>query len=139
MAKHKRTIKPIDLTETVNKLLTEYGDDAYKAVGEAVKEVSEEASQKLQSVNRFAPNGHPTGAYAKDWTHEEMLGNSTSRLAKTETVYNASHYQLPHLLEFGHANRGGGRTPAYPHIKPVEEWANEELVRRTEQKLEAMA
>lgn len=133
----KNRISPIDLTDTVNKLLEEYGEDVYKAMGESVKEVSDEATEKLHAVTTFAPGRHPTGAYSKDWTHEEILGDKTSRLAKNETIYSDMPH-LPHLLEFGHANRGGGRTPAYPHIKQVESWAEEELVRRTTQQVEGI-
>ena len=44
------------------------------------------------------------------------------------TVYGKhGTYQLAHLLEYGHATRNGGRTGANEHIKPVEEWAVEEV------------
>ena len=43
------------------------------------------------------------------------------------TVYSPKKYQLAHLLEKGHAKRGGGRTKAMPHIAPAEENAVKEL------------
>ena len=41
-------------------------------------------------------------------------------------------YALSHLLEKGHANRGGGRTEASVHIAPEEQKAAEKLAERIE-------
>lgn len=59
-----------------------------------------------------------TGAYSKSWSVKTTKETSN---ALELTVYSRNKYQLAHLLEFGHAKRGGGRTKAQPHIAPAEE------------------
>ena len=50
------------------------------------------------------------------------------RTAKQDIQANApKKYQLVHLLEKGHAKRGGGRTKAQLHIAPAEQNAVKQL------------
>ena len=67
-----------------------------------------------------------TGAYAKSWTVKKVKETSESIGL---VVHSRSKYQLAHLLEFGHAKRGGGRVSARPHIAPAEARLEETFVR----------
>lgn len=121
----------IDLDKAVKDILTEYGEVAIEATKEAVAEVAKESARKLKSSS---PRGR-TGKYAKGWTSKVETG----RVSASATVYGKSGtYQLAHLLEHGHAKRGGGRTTPIQHIEPVEQWAIEEALQRITQKLEGM-
>jgi len=115
----------------VKKYLENYNLDVVEAVTEVVPEVSKEAVKKLKAES---PKG-ATGEYAKGWTYKLDKG----RLTTGATIYGKSGtYQLAHLLEHGHAKRGGGRVSSIEHIKPVEEWLNDEIVDRTIERLQSV-
>ncbi len=136
----RKKIKPINLDATVKDILNKYGDEVYDVLGDAVNETAEEATQKLKAVNSFAPGGNPSGAYSGSWLNEKV---AAGRLGVKQVVRNEEHYRLTHLLEKGHVIRNGtgrtfGRVPAYPHIAPVNDWANDEVVRSVERKIKGI-
>ena len=132
----RKKVKPIDLTAAVDEILSKYGDEVFDVLGEAIKETSEEAMQELRSVNKLSPNGNPTGAYSQDWEYKQV---QVSRLKTEAVVYNENHYRLTHLLENGHALKRGGRTygrvQAYPHIAPINDKAQENVIKKVEEKI----
>ena len=136
MAKRQK-VKPINLDKAVDAVLSQYGDDVSKVLDQCVKDVSEEATNKLKSVVSFAPGGQPSGEYSASWINESL---PSGRLNTKQVVHNEEHYRLTHLLEKGHVIKDGtgrviGHAGAYPHIAPVNDWANEELPKRVEQEL----
>ena len=120
----------INLDKAVNDILSEFSTDVTKAAQEAVKEVSKEAVKKLKQT---APKGR-TGKYSRGWTNRVEKTTTTAE----STIYGKSGtYQLAHLLEHGHARRGGGRNvDGIVHIKPVEEWAISEVEKKIREKVE---
>lgn len=112
------------LAAVVMEGLQEYADLATEDLKAAVKRAGDSAKKDIQAN---APE--KTGAYKKSWAVKTTRETAN---ALEVTVYSRNRYQLAHLLEFGHAKRGGGRTRAFPHIAPAEQRAAEILVREVE-------
>ena len=102
-----------NLADEIMKGLTEYADLAETEMKKAVKKTATSVKKEISSN---APK--KTGAYAKSWTAKKTKENSHSL---EMTVHSKNKYQLAHLLEKGHAKRGGGRVAGKPHIAPAEE------------------
>ena len=105
---------PLDqLGNEIAKILSEYTEDVIEGIDEAGQEVAKEAVKELK-----VKSPKKTGVYAKGWTKktEKKYGD-----VSTVIIYNKNKPSLTHLLEHGHAKRGGGRVDGIPHIKPVEE------------------
>ena len=121
---------PIDrLTAEVEKILDEYGDNIRANLGDIVKQMSKKGAATLRSQSRGTFGG--TGKYAAGWTSQ----HETGRVSAQGTIYNGPLPGLPHLLEHGHANPGGGRTAGRVHIAPVEEQLIKEFESKVKSKL----
>ena len=100
------------LADAVNEQLQEYN----KLSAEVVKTAVTKAGNAVKKdIGANAPR--KSGRYAKSWRTKKTKETSTELQV---TVYSPTRYMLAHLLEHGHAKRGGGRVRAIPHIAPAE-------------------
>ena len=107
------------LADAVMEELTEYNRLAEETMKTAVTKAGQTVRKEIQA-------GAPvkSGKYARSWRTKKTKESSR---ALEVTVYSLSRYMLAHLLEHGHAKRGGGRTRAFPHIAPAEEAGEKQL------------
>ena len=122
-----QTIRIDELADTVMKGLKEYAQLAADDLKEDVKKAGKTVKQQIEST---APR--KTGKYAKSWAVKKTRETLDSIQV---VVHSKNRYQLAHLLEYGHAKRGGGRTRAFPHIAPAEQVGTEQLVKDIERDL----
>lgn len=115
------------LAATVMKELEDYADTTTDGVKAAVKKAADTVKKEISAT---APVR--TGRYAKSWATKTTAENSHTLEI---TVHSRNRYQLAHLLEHGHAKRGGGRVAARPHIAAAEEHGIEELEREIERSI----
>lgn len=107
---------PVDkLSAEIGDILAEYGQDVEAEMEEAVKKVSKAGAKALRSKAKQTFRG--SGAYAKGWTSTVETGGHSAQ----GVIYNKDLPGLPHLLEHGHLNRDGSRTPGRAHISVIEE------------------
>lgn len=110
----------------VQKILSEYAGSVKENLDEVTKAVAKKGAQAVRRAAAGAVGG--SGKYARGWTSKVEVG----RLGVSGVIYNKTP-GLPHLLEYGHANRGGGRTPGRPHIASAEE----QIVREFEEEVKS--
>ncbi len=122
------SIRPEQLASAVMEGLKEYTDLAADDMKKAVRKAGTSVRKEIQ---QNAPAD--TGAYAKSWAVKKEKETSDSLQL---IVHSKNRYQLAHLLEHGHAKRGGGRVAGKAHIAPAEENAVRQLEEEIERSLQ---
>lgn len=108
-----------DLADEVMKGLREYADVAASDLKKAVRKAGKTVRQEIRDN---APQ--MTGEYAESWSTEKVREDANSLQL---VVRSKKRYYLAHLLEHGHAKRGGGRVAGKAHIAPAEKKGEEVL------------
>ena len=111
----------------IGKVLAKYGGEVKDNLAEVTKRLSKKGAKEIAAKSRSMFGG--SGKYASGWTTRYETG----RYSAQGVIYNGDVPGLPHLLEKGHAKRGGGREPGRAHIAPVET----ELVKVFEEEVKA--
>ncbi len=122
-----RKISVGQLASEVMKQLDDYAD---MVTDEMKKVVQKAGNTAKKDISASAPRD--SGAYAKSWAVKKTKESAS---ALQVTVHSRNRYQIAHLLEHGHAKRGGGRVAARPHIAAAEQNAIEQLEREIERSL----
>lgn len=122
-----RRVRVDQMADALAQTMAEYAELSNEVMKECVKSVSQSVKKDIQES---APV--KTGKYKKSWAAKKVQENANSL---TMSVHSRDRYQIAHLLEHGHAKRGGGRVQGVPHIAPAEGRGAEELTARIERGL----
>ena len=106
-----KTIKPVDLSDVIQKELTMY----HKNIIERVNAAGKEAIEKLKKLSK-AKAPVASGSFKKNIATKEVTNPATGMKSFIWYVRPPDH-RLTHLLVHGHATRNGGRTKANPFLK----------------------
>ncbi len=120
----------VSIDQMADVIMEELNKFSETGIEEVKKAVKHGGKIVKDDINASAPVR--TGKYAKSWTYRVTAEDSSSIEV---TVYSPSRYMLAHLLENGHAKRGGGRVRAIPHIAPAQDHAEQEIERELERSL----
>lgn len=110
-----------DLSTAISGMMNEYSNYVTEETKAVIKKTGKEAAKELQSRSPKS-----SGDYAASW-RSKVTAETTHTVHVS--VYAGNHqYSLTHLLENGHAKRGGGRVSGNRHIGPVNEAVTEKII-----------
>ena len=119
------------LAAEISSLMEEYADAINADMKAETREIAKETVSELKQASPEG-EGSKKGHYKAGWT-SKVVEESTNSL--DIVIYNKKKPGLTHLLEKGHAKRGGGRVEGIPHIGPAEQKAIREFERGLKERL----
>ena len=102
------------LADAIMDAMLEYTEELEEAIPDIVDDT---ADAMVKEIRASAPKR--TGDYAKGWTSRKLGERTRSKEGYAKLVCNPKRYSIAHLVEYGHAKRGGGRVTGKPHIRPA--------------------
>lgn len=100
----------------IKQILNEYSNDIQEGIAKVTFKVAEDGKNKLKVTSP-----KKTGDYRKGWRVDKRQGKGYVHA----TIYNATNWQLTHLLEKPHVIRNQygtwGTSKPIVHIEPVEQ------------------
>jgi hypothetical protein len=112
------SVKLDNLAAEITKAVVKYTEVVSAAIAKAVDDTAKECKAEI-----VANSPTRTGWYKKGW----RIKNADAQGITRRIIYN-EHYQFVHLLEKGHAKRGGGRVEGKLHVEPAEQKSKDKLV-----------
>ncbi len=119
------------LADAIMSAMEEYASDVESGMKEDLAAVAKESAKELRETSPVGA-GSKKGHYQAGWTYKK---DTDTGYSAGYIVYNKKKPGLTHLLENGHAKKGGGRVGPVVHIAPVEQEAAEELIERLKRRL----
>lgn len=96
----------------IKDILDEYSQDIQDGITQAAEDIAKDGANELKKTSPKR-----TGKYSKGWRVDKRSGKGFVHT----TIYNATNWQLTHLLEKPHLLRNGKKSVPKVHIEPVEQ------------------
>lgn len=123
-----KTIGVDQLGEAIAKELTIYSDNVIEGIK---NEAKSHVKQLVKDTKATAPVGNRSKHYRDSITSKKTA--ETDRSIEYTWYVKGSDYRLSHLLEKGHANRDGGRTPGTHFIQSASDPILEDYIKAVEE------